>query len=182
MAKNLIERGYSDITVAHPKELSRIVKSKKKNDKVDSIKLAKLHLVNMIPESHLLDEDDSIFRDLLIQRVGLGKSISSTKKSILGYLKREGINDSLPKTGDNFSKSRKKAILAIRFGNQKDIVLKSMMDRLSFFGEQAISMEREIRKTARISEDVKLLITIPGIDYYFAIHFYDWFNQAEPIH
>ena len=31
--------GYNDITVAHPKELSWITKSKKKNDRVDSIKL-----------------------------------------------------------------------------------------------------------------------------------------------
>ena len=45
--------GYSDITVAHPKELVWIVKSKRKNDKLDNLKLAKLHLVNMLPESHL---------------------------------------------------------------------------------------------------------------------------------
>ena len=49
--------GYNDITVAHPRELSRITKSKKQNDKVDSVKLAKPHLVSMIPESHLLDEN-----------------------------------------------------------------------------------------------------------------------------
>ena len=41
--KNL---GYNDITVVHPGELSCISKSKK-NDCVDSIKLAKLHLVGM---------------------------------------------------------------------------------------------------------------------------------------
>ena len=70
--KNL---GYNDITVVHPGELSCISKSKK-NDCVDSIKLAKLHLVGMIPESRLLDEIDRIFCDLLIQRVKLGRSIS----------------------------------------------------------------------------------------------------------
>src|SRR5208283_1072911 len=36
--------GYSDITVAHPKTLAWIVKSKKKNDKADSLKIAKLHM------------------------------------------------------------------------------------------------------------------------------------------
>ena len=101
--------GYNDITVAHPWELSCITKSKK-NDRVDSIKLAKLHLVGMIPESHLLDENERIFRDLLIQRVKLGRSVSSTKNSIIGYLKREGIFDNLPKTEDNFSAKRRKAM------------------------------------------------------------------------
>ena len=81
--------GYNYITVAHPKELSWITKSKKKNDRVDSTKLTKLHLVGMIPESHLLHENERMFRDLLIQRVKLGRSISSTKNSIIGYLKRD---------------------------------------------------------------------------------------------
>ena len=100
--RNLRTLGYSDNTVAHPKELSWIIKSKK-NDHVASVKLAKLHLVDMIPESHLLSEDDRIFLDLLIQSVKLGRSIATTKNSIIGHLKREGLFDSLPKTNDNFS-------------------------------------------------------------------------------
>ena len=168
VSRALKDLGYNDITVAHPKELSWITKSKKKNDRVDSIKLAKLHLVGMIPESHLLDENDRIFRDLLIQRVKLGRSTSSTKNSIIGYLKREGIFDNLPKSNDNFSVKRRKAMKEIRFNNQKDLVLTTMMDRLEFFEKQIISLENEIKKTANESEDVKLLMSIPGIDYYLA--------------
>ena len=160
--------GYNDITVAHPKELSWITKSKKKNDRVDSIKLAELHLVGMIPESHLLDENERIFRDLLIQRVKLGKSISSTKNSIIGYLKREGLFETLPETDNNFSVKRRKAMKEIRFNNQKDIVLTTMIDRLEFFEKQSVSLEVEIKRSAKESEDVKLLMSIPGIDYYLA--------------
>ena len=165
--RNLRNLGYSDITVAHPKELSWIIKSKK-NDHVDSNKLARLHLVDMIPESHLLEEDERIFRDILIQRVKLGRSIATTKNGIIGYLKREGLFDSLPKTRDNFSRKRRDAMNAIRFGNQKDIVLRSMLERLSFYEQQAFAMDQEIRKNAKVSEDVKLLISIPGIDFYLA--------------
>ena len=117
----------------------------------------------MIPESHLLSEDDRTFRDLLIQRVKLGRSIATTKNSIIGYLKREGLFDSLPKTRDNFSKKRRVAMNAIRFGNQKDLVLRSMLERLSFYEQQAFTMDQEIRKNAKVSEDVKLLISIPGM-------------------
>ena len=52
----------------------------------------------MIPESHLLNEDARISRDLLIQMVKLGRSIATTKNGIIGYLKREGLFDSLPET------------------------------------------------------------------------------------
>lgn len=160
--------GYSDITVAHPKEIAWITKSKKKNDRVDSIKLAKLHLVNMIPESHLLDDDERTGRDLLIQRVKLGKSIASTKNSIIVYLKREGMFDALPKAKDNFSARRRTAMKKISFGNQRDLVLKTMRDKLEFYEKQCVPLELETRKIAREDEDVKLLMTIPGIDYYLA--------------
>ena len=161
VSKTLKNMGYGDITVAHPKEFSYITKSKKKNDRVDSLKLAKLHLVGMIPESNLLDPEDRIFRDLLIQRVKLGRSISSTKNSIIGYLKREDIFNSLPEGTDNFSAKRRKSMKEIRFGNQKDLVLSTMMDRLEFSEKQIIPFETEIRKKARDSDDVKLLMTIP---------------------
>ncbi len=51
-----IASGYSDIAVAHPRELSWITKSRKKNDRGDSLELAKLNLIWMIPESHFLEE------------------------------------------------------------------------------------------------------------------------------
>ena len=179
VSRALKDLGYNDITVAHPKELSWIVKSKKKNDRVDSVKLAKLHLVGMIPESHLLDEDERIFRDLLIQRVKLGRSISSTKNSIIGYLKRENIFDSLPETAENFSVKRRKAMREIRFNNQKDLVLTTMLDRLEFFEKQIIPLEGEIKKSAGESEDVKLLMSIPGIDYYLASLLSSYIGDVE---
>jgi hypothetical protein len=58
---------------------------------------------------------------MLVQRVKLGKSISAIKNSIIGYLNREGIFDSLPKSSDNFSDTRRKAMKKIRFGNEKDM-------------------------------------------------------------
>ena len=166
--RTLRELGYSDITVAHPKELAWIVKSKKKNDKVDSLKLAKLHLVNMLPESHLLSEEDRIFRDLLIQRVRLSNYIASIKNSIIGYLKREGLYSSLPESNDTFLEKRREAIKEIKFDNQKDLVLKTMIDRLEFLERQREPLDMEIKKIARDNEDVRLLMTIPGIDYYLA--------------
>ena len=154
--------------MALPKELPWIVKSKKKNDRVDSLRLAKLHLVGMLPESHLLEQGGRIKRDLLLQGMKLGRSISSTKNSIIGYLKREGLFDGLPETNDNFSVKKRKAMKEIEFGNQKDLVLRTMIERLEFYKKQVIPLESEIRKIARDSEDIKLLMIIPGIDYYLA--------------
>jgi len=160
--------GY-DVTVAHPKELAWIVKSKKKNDRVDSLKIAKLHLVGMLPESHLLDRDEQIVRDLLVQRVKLGSEIGSLKNSITGYLRREGVYRSLPEATENFSASRRRAILALKFKDDRDLVLRTMMDRLRFLEKQCRPLEDRIKKMAMERDDVKLLMTIRGVDYYLAM-------------
>ena len=70
-----------DVTVANPKVLAWIVKSKKKSDKIDSLKL-KLHQVGMLSEAHLLTREELLARDLLIQRVRLGEDARKVKLRI----------------------------------------------------------------------------------------------------
>jgi transposase len=60
--------GYSDITAAHATELAWIVRSKKKNDRADSLKIARLHMAGMIPESYVPDRDVREVRDLVRRR------------------------------------------------------------------------------------------------------------------
>ena len=168
ISRALRTHGYSDVTVAHPKTLAWIVRSKKKNDRVDSLKIAKLHMAGMLPESHLLDRDEQIARDLLVQRVKLGVEIGRLKNSVIGYLKREGLYDSLPKTRDNFSVRRRRAIHSLKFHDKRDLVLRTMMDRLQFLEAQCIPLEDSIRENAKESGDVKLLMSITGVDYYLA--------------
>jgi hypothetical protein len=51
---------------------------------VDSLKIAKLHMAGMLPESHRLDRDQQIVRDLLVQRVKLDVEIGRLKNSVIG--------------------------------------------------------------------------------------------------
>ena len=164
--RQLRELGFTDITIAHPKELAWIVKSKKKNDKVDSQKLAKLHSVGMIPEAHLLDRQDQVFRDLLLQRLKLGAEISRAKNSLIGYLKREGLFQTLPETTDHFSQERREAMRGISFGDDRDLVLSTLLARLEFVEKLTVPVEKRIKAQAKESEDVKLLMTIPGVNFY----------------
>ena len=164
--RQLRELGFADITVAHPKELAWIVRSKKKNDKVDSQKLAKLHSVGMIPEAHLLDREDQIFRDLLVQRVKIGTEISRLKNSIIGYLKREGLFQDLPDSADNFSEERREAMRTISFGDDRDLVFSTITARLEFVEKLAGPLEKRIKAKAKENEDVRLLMSIPGVNFY----------------
>lgn len=157
-----------DVTVANPKVLAWIVKSKKKSDKIDSLKLAKLHQVGMLPEAHLLTREEQLTRDLLIQRVRLGEDARKVKLRILSYLKREGVNEKLPKMSDNFSVTRRNLMRSLSFGDERDLVIKSMLDRLEFLEEQCLPFESAIKGRAKLSDDVKIIMSIQGIDFYLA--------------
>jgi transposase len=98
----------------------------------------------------------------------LGVEIGRLKNSLIGYLKRESVYDSLPKTGDSFSVKRRQAIHSLRFNDDRDLVLGTMMDRLEFLEQQCIPLEDKVRMNARLSDDVRLLMTITGVDYYLA--------------
>jgi hypothetical protein len=133
---------------AHPKELAWIVvKSKKKNDKADSLKkIAKLHMSGMLPESHLLDPEEQVKRDLLVQRVKMGNEIGRLKNSIISYLKREGVYHRLPPSTDNFSDKRRKAISSLKLNDDRDLVLRTMTDRLDFLEGQCDPIEDRIKQ------------------------------------
>ena len=154
--------GYRGLTVAHPTELAWIVKSKRKNDRIDSLEIAKLHMVGMLPESHLLERHEQMFRDLLIQRVGLGVEIGRLKDRVISHLKREGVYQSLPESSDNSSAARRGALLSLSLSDQRDLVMRTMMYRLAFLEGQCVPLEASIRDFAREDDDVKLLMTNPG--------------------
>jgi len=177
--RRLKEMGYSDITVAHPKELAWIVKSRKKNDKADSLKIARLHMGGLIPESHLLEREEQIKRDLLIQRVQLGVEIGNVKRRIISYLKREDVYNCLPKTEDNFSVTRRRAIDSLNFGDDRDLVIRTMMRKLRFLEAECPPLEERIRQVAAESDDVKLLISVQGIDFYTASLYSSFVGDAR---
>ncbi|MCL5068380.1 MAG: IS110 family transposase [Thaumarchaeota archaeon] len=166
--RTMHEKYGFDVAVANVKELAWITKSKKKSDKIDSLKLARLHMVGMLPESHLLTREEQLARDLLIQRVKLGEDIRKVKLRILSYLKREGVNENLPKMSDNFSSTRRHLMRALSFGDERDLIMKTMLDRLEFLEGQCVPFEAAIKVRAKVSDDVKILMSVKGIDFYLA--------------
>jgi transposase len=132
------------------------------------LKLAKLHLVGMLPEAHLLTREEQLARDLLIQRVRLGEDIGKIKLRILSYLKREGVNEKLPKMSDNFSVKRRSLMRSLSFGDDRDLIIKSLLDRLEFLEEQCTPFESVIKVRAKESKDVKIIMSTQGIDFYLA--------------
>jgi transposase len=128
-ARSLKELGYEDVTVAHPTELAWITRSKKKNDKAESLKIAKPHLAGLLPESHLLSREEQIERDLLIQRAKLGAEIGRMKVRILSYLGKGKGSVSLFQRQRTISPLRESLPSPLSDLMMRDLVLKTMLDR-----------------------------------------------------
>lgn len=125
-------------------------------------------MVDMLPKSHLLTREEQIEGDILIQRVKLGVEIRKIKNSIISHLKREDFYDAVQKTDDNFSVAKREAIGVLRFNDDRDLVMKTMMERLKFLEAQCVPLEERTRALVRDNEKVRLLMTIPGVDFYLA--------------
>ena len=59
-------------------------------------------------------------------------------------------------------------IHSLKFNDDRDLILDTMMDRLEFLEEQCIPLENRVKTNAALSSDVRLLMTITGVDFYLA--------------
>ena len=57
---------------------------------------------------------------------------------------------------------------SLSFGDERDLVIKSMLDRLEFLEDQCDPFESAIRSRAKESKDVKIIMSVQGIDFYLA--------------
>ena len=79
------------VAVAHPGKLWLIYKSKRKNDKVDAQKLAKLLLLDMVPPVHVPSIDVRAWRSLIVLRQRVMSQVVRCKNQVRGVLRENDI-------------------------------------------------------------------------------------------
>lgn len=58
--------------------------------------------------------------------------------------------------------------MALKFNDERDLVLKTMMDRLGFLEKQSTPLEARIKAMCTENHHVRVLISTVGIDFYLA--------------
>src|SRR3954470_7001796 len=79
------------VAVAHPGKLRLIYGSKRKNDRVDAQKLAKLLLLDMVPPVHVPSIDVRAWRSLIVLRQRVLQQVVRAKNRIRGVLREHDI-------------------------------------------------------------------------------------------
>jgi transposase len=147
------------VEVAHPGQLRLIFKSKRKHNRIDSQKLAKLLFLDEVPRAWVPRADVRSWRatiefrqKLLAHRVGL-------KNQIRALLKNHGVQTPRglwSRTGIGWLKN-------VTFAEPEALKRDVLLDQLEESNQQIKRVESHLKKVANANPAVTLLQTIPGV-------------------
>lgn len=150
------------IAVAHPGQLRLIFRSKKKNDRVDAAKLAKLLFLDQVPEVHVPNVDTRAWRAAIEFRCRMVDKQTMTKNQIRAVFRTHGI-----RTAHRKALWTRKGLAWLAQQELPTTLAKlqveSLLDELAGCRKRLQSIERELDRISRTHTGVKLLRTIPGV-------------------
>jgi len=148
------------VLVAHPGQLRLIFRSKRKNDRVDAEKLAKLLYLDAVPTVYVPSVDIRSWRSTIEHRQQLIRERTRTKNAIRALLRTHGIAS--PRR--LWSKSNLKWLSALTFPTSLYALQRDMLlERYHSLAPLIERTEAALEKIANAHPGVNLLMTIPGV-------------------
>ncbi len=172
---NISKRAKS-VQVAHPGQCRLIFKSKKKTDRIDAEKLAKLLFLNEVPSVYVPDINIRDWRRLIIFRQTLVAEGTRVKNRIRGLLRRYGIK---AVTGLWYKKGLDWLESLTFESPATKVELNILLDSLQRLKANINDVEDELQKIADKHPGVSLLMTIPGIGIRTAEAVVAWIDRPD---
>jgi len=148
------------VVVAHPGHLRLIFRSKKKNDRVDAEKLAKLLFLDEVPPVYVPSMDVRSWRRMIEYRHGLVGERTRLKNRLRALLRTRGIV--APK--GLWFKAGVAWLKGLDFETDLDNLQRDILvDELEAFNQRIVRVETPLNATAQGHPGVQLLMTIPGV-------------------
>jgi transposase len=159
--RKLESRGYS-VVVSHPKKTRYIAEAKIKSDRVDSRAIAELARLDALPLAYMPEKEISVLREQVRRRAFLVRQRVKLRVKIKSILTYEGIR--WPSEGGLFTKKGVEWLHGLSVES-----IESYLRIMRIFDDEIRLLNRQLRGLAENDEDVRLLMTIPGIGYYSAL-------------
>lgn len=148
------------VRVAHPGHLRLIFRSKKKNDRVDAEKIAKLLFLGEIPQIHVPGLETRAWRELIVTRdraVARRTAVKNGLRSLLRSYLIKAPKGLWSRKGIAWLTELELPTPAARL--RRDVLL----DDLAHADRQVDRLQRELDRIGRAHAGVTLLRTIPGV-------------------
>src|SRR6266540_2053869 len=158
----LLEQHVARVVISNPLRTRAIAEAKVKTDKVDARVLAELLAAGYLPGIWWPDEKLQSLRRLVARRSGIVRERTRLKNQVQAILHR----NLLPRcpAADLFGKKGRAWLAEQPLPVDEQIAVGSALRRLDVAGEELALVEHELAQVGLQSEDVKRLLTIPGVD------------------
>lgn len=152
----------AEIVLAHAKQVRAISHARVKTDKIDAKVLADLLAAGLIPRVWIGDERTRMLRRLVSRRRGLVKRRTQIKNEISAVLHRnlKGRSPASDPFGDKGRAWIAEQILPL----DERLTIDGCLRQLDFLGDELAQIDAVIAQQVLGDEDVRRLMTIPGVD------------------
>ena len=157
---DILEPYVAKIVVGNPLKTKAIAEAKIKTDKVDAMILAQLLRCDFLPSVWIPDKKTRVLRRLTSFRKSLVHERTSTKIRIKSILNHLLIKYAVSWTKDGLADLKKVAL-----PSHERVIMDSEIAMLEKYEAETEKVEIEIRRLAYEEENVRLLMTLPGVDY-----------------
>ena len=163
----ILEPHVAEVVLAHAKQVRAISHARIKTDKVDAKVLADLLAADLIPAVWIGDERVRMLRRLVSRRRGLVKRRTQIKNEIYAVLHRN-LKRRNP-ASDPFGKKGRAWIAAQQLPLDERLTVDAGLRQLDFLGDELAQIDAIIAQQVLGDEDVRRLMTIPGVDVMTAV-------------
>jgi len=160
VADYLQESGHS-IHLANTYKVRLIAESRIKTDRVDAKVLADLLRSGYLPEGYVAPIELRDQRTYLRYRIGLVRERSRLKNQIKKLLRVENVEEPLLK--DIFGKRGSNWLKKVELRPVHQRIKEERLKAIEYYNELVCKLDSEIRLKTRNNEDIKRLMSVPGI-------------------
>jgi len=159
--RTLTKNGYA-VSVSHPKKTRYIAEAKIKSDRVDSKAIAELVRLDALPKAYMPDQETAILREKIRRRAFLVRERVRLRVKIKSILTYEGIKPQIDhglftERGVEWLHS-----LALEPVESYLRIIKPLNNEIK-------QLSKHLKELAENDDDIRLLMTIPGVGYYTAL-------------
>jgi transposase len=161
---DILEPHVAKIVVGNPLKTKAIAEAKVKTDKIDAMILAQLLRCDFLPTVWIPDAKTRVLRRLSSFRKSLVQDSTAAKNRIKGILNHLLIKHAAVWSENGLGELKKLDIPA-----HERIIMDCEIAVLEHLQTQIEKVELEIKKLAYEEDNVRLLMTLPGVDYHTAV-------------
>jgi transposase len=158
----ILEPHCAEVVIAHAQQVKAISHALVKTDKLDARVLADLLAADLIPKVWVGDDRIRALRRLVSRRRGLVKRRTQIKNEVAAVLHRN--LKPRPPVADLFGKRGRVWLADQQLPIDERLTVDACVRQLDFIGEELAQIDKLIAEEALRDDDVRRLMTIPGID------------------